>query len=221
MYVTNARWTVAIDVATGKQIWRTPVDWPTRDAARRLLRRLQQGRRDLRRQGLPHDARRARRRARRRRPARRSGRPKVAEWKEGYSMTVAPLIANGVLITGMSGAEFGVRGFLDGWDPADRQAAVAPLHDPGPGEKGHETWPQDNVPASGGGSTWITGSYDPELDLVYWGTGNAGAVEPRRAARATTSTPRRSSRSGRRPARSSGITSSRRTTPTTSTPTGR
>ena len=58
------KWTVAIDVATGKQIWRTPVDFDPGDAARGVLRRFEQGRRDLQRQGLPHHARRARRRAR-------------------------------------------------------------------------------------------------------------------------------------------------------------
>ena len=102
---------------------------------------------------------------------------KAAEWKEGFSLTVAPLIANGVLITGISGAEFGMRGFLDGWDPETGKQLWRRYTIPAPGEKGNETWPQDNNAWElGGGSTWITGSYDPELDLVYWGTGNAGAV---------------------------------------------
>ena len=56
---------------------------------------------------------------------------KVAEWKDGYSMTVAPVIANGVLMTGISGAEYGIRGFIDGWDPQNRKSLVASLHDPG------------------------------------------------------------------------------------------
>jgi alcohol dehydrogenase (cytochrome c) len=99
---------------------------------------------------------------------------KVAEWKEGYSLTVAPLVANGVVITGCSGAEFGARCFLDGWDPATGKKLWRRYTTAGPGEKGHDTWEPRETYARGGASTWITGSYDPELDLVYWGTGNAG-----------------------------------------------
>ena len=88
-------------------------------------------------------------------------------------MTAAPLIANGVLITGISGAEFGIRGFIDGWDPQTGNHLWRRYTIPGRGEKGNETWPQDtDAYLHGGGSTWITGSYDPELDLVYWGVGN-------------------------------------------------
>ena len=88
-------------------------------------------------------------------------------------MTVAPLIANGVLITGISGAEFGIRGFIDGWDPETGKHLWRRYTIPARGEKGNETWPQDNDAwKTGGGSSWITGSYDPELDLTYWGTGN-------------------------------------------------
>ena len=90
----------------------------------------------------------------------------------------------------MSGAEFGVRGFLDGWDPETGKQLWRRYTIPGPRRErqrdlaaGHEAYKR------GGGTTWITGSYDPELDLIYWGTGNAGAVEPRKCARATTSTP--------------------------------
>ena len=93
-------------------------------------------------------------------------------------MTGAPLIANGVLITGMSGAEYGTRGFLDGWNPDTGEHLWRRYTIPGPGEKGHETWPSGDSYLHGGGSTWITGSYDPDLDLVYWGTGNAGPWNP-------------------------------------------
>ena len=62
---------------------------------------------------------------------------------------------------------------------ADRQASVAHLHRPGPGEPGGDTWPGDTW-QHGGGSTWLTGSYDPELHTVYWGTGNPGSVQRRR-----------------------------------------
>ena len=92
-------------------------------------------------------------------------------------MTVAPLIANGVLITGISGAEFGMRGFIDGWDPETGKQLWRRYTIPARGEKGNETWPQDtNAWEVGGGSSWITGSYDPELDLIYLGHRQSGAV---------------------------------------------
>ena len=96
----------------------------------------------------------------------------------GYSQTVAPQIANGVVITGISGAEFGIRGFLDGWDPDTGKHLWRRYTTAGPGEKGHDTWEPRDAYKTGGASTWITGSYDPELDLAYWGTGNAGAWNP-------------------------------------------
>lgn len=98
---------------------------------------------------------------------------KVIDWKDGCSQTLAPLVANGVVITGTSGGEHGIRGFIDGWDPATGKQLWRTYTIPGPGEPGHDTWPGDTW-KHGGSSTWITGSYDPELDTVYWGTGNAG-----------------------------------------------
>ena len=103
---------------------------------------------------------------------------KIAEWKEGFSITGAPLIANGVVMTGISGAEFGVRGFIDGLDPQTGKQVWRRYTIPAPGEKGSETWPKDDSWKRGGGSTWVTGSYDPELDLMYWGTGNAAPYNP-------------------------------------------
>ena len=126
MYVTNARATVAIDVAHRQADLEADARLAAGDPARGLLRRLEQGRRDLRRQDLPHHARRPRDRATTPRTGKELWKSKVAEWKDGVSMTLAPLIANGVLVTGNSGAEFGMRGFIDGWDTADRQAALAP-----------------------------------------------------------------------------------------------
>src|SRR5437867_3643242 len=99
---------------------------------------------------------------------------KVAEWKEGYSITSAPTVVNGVLITGMTGGEYGVRGFLAGYHPATGSLLWRRYTTAGPGEKGHETWPAGDAYLRGGGSTWITGSYDPDLDLTYWGTSNGG-----------------------------------------------
>lgn len=102
---------------------------------------------------------------------------RVADYKEGYSITHAPLVANGVVITGVSGAEYGVRGFLKGWDPKTGRELWTRYTVPGPDEKGGDTWAPEAY-KHGGASTWITGSYDPELDLVYWGTGNGGPWNP-------------------------------------------
>ncbi len=104
---------------------------------------------------------------------------KVAEWKEGYSITSAPTVANGVLMTGMTGGEYGVRGFVAGYDPETGKQLWRRHTTAGPGEKGHETWPQGDAYMRGGASTWITGSYDPELDLTYWGTSNGGPWDAR------------------------------------------
>ncbi len=174
MYVTNAAWTFAIDVTTGKQIWRTEVGYDpetprvvccgvSSKGAAILNGKLFRTTLDAHVVALDMKT------------GKQVWKEKFAEWKEGVSSIVAPLIANGVLITGMSGAEFGVRGFLDGWDPETGKKLWRRYTIPGPGEKGNETWRQDNdAYKRGGGTTWVTGSFDPELDLVYWSTGNAG-----------------------------------------------
>jgi alcohol dehydrogenase (cytochrome c) len=68
--------------------------------------------------------------------------------------------------------EYPTRGFLDAYDPATGERIWRFYTVPAPGEPGSETWPDAKVMARGGGATWMTGSYDPELDLLYWGTGN-------------------------------------------------
>ena len=90
-------------------------------------------------------------------------------------------MANGVLISGMAGGESTTRGFLDGWDPEPGKKLWRRYTIPAPGEPGSETWPKDNSDAwkYGGGATWRRARYDPELDLVYWGTGNAEPYNPR------------------------------------------
>ena len=103
---------------------------------------------------------------------------KVGDYKLGYSMTLAPLAIKGKVIVGVSGGEAGIRGFIDAYDAATGARAWRFWTIPAPGEPGHETWPQD-APSrdswkTGGGSAWVTGSYDPESNLVYWGIGNAG-----------------------------------------------
>jgi alcohol dehydrogenase (cytochrome c) len=102
---------------------------------------------------------------------------KAADYKEGYSMTHAPLIAGGVLITGISGGEYGIRGFVAGWDLKTGERKWTRYTTAMPGEKGGDTW-RPGMADKGGGPTWLTGTYDPELDLVYWGTGNGSPWNP-------------------------------------------
>ena len=175
MYVINGRWTFALDVRTGRQLWRTPVV-------------LEQGT-----QGAPIT---------RGGPAIYNGKlfrvtydnhlvaldmktgkevwnQKFADRQEGYYSTGAPIVANGVVISGMAGGERTTRGFLDGWDPETGTKLWRRYTIPAPGEPGSETWPRgSDAWKYGGGPTWRSGSYDPQLDLVYWGTGNAEPYDP-------------------------------------------
>ena len=96
--------------------------------------------------------------------------PAIAE-----TITVAPLVIGDLAITGVSGAEYGIRGWLAAVDLNTGTERWRRYTVPGPGEPGHETWTDDHDAwLTGGGSTWQTGSYDPELNLVYWGVGNPG-----------------------------------------------
>jgi alcohol dehydrogenase (cytochrome c) len=97
----------------------------------------------------------------------------VADNKKGYSITGAPLAIDGKVIVGISGGEAGIRGFLDAYDAGTGKRLWRFWTIPGPGEPGHETWKGDAW-KTGGGPTWVTGSYDPELNLIYWGVGNPG-----------------------------------------------
>ena len=96
-----------------------------------------------------------------------------ADVRAGESATAAPLIVKDLVIVGSSGAEYGVRGHIDAFDLATGAPRWRRYNVPKPGEPGSETW-QSSEWQRGGGSSWITGTYDPELDLVYWGTGNPG-----------------------------------------------
>jgi alcohol dehydrogenase (cytochrome c) len=95
----------------------------------------------------------------------------VAEPADGFAITGAPLALDGLVITGVAGSEFGIRGFLDAYDAATGKRVWRFYTIPGPGEPGHETWTGDAW-RTGGGATWMTGSYDPELGFLYWGIGN-------------------------------------------------
>ncbi len=97
----------------------------------------------------------------------------LANYKIGYAATLAPLVLDGKVIVGISGGEYPTRGFLDAYDPQTGKRLWRFNTVPNPGEPGSETWPPDAaVLARGGGATWMTGTYDPALNLLYWGTGN-------------------------------------------------
>ncbi|NBS25908.1 MAG: quinonprotein alcohol dehydrogenase [Gammaproteobacteria bacterium] len=96
-------------------------------------------------------------------------------WQDGYSITGAPLFYDGMVITGYSGAEKGVRGLVEAFDAATGEKLWTFYTIPGPGDFGHDTWPQDTMAYEfGGGTVWQTPAVDPELDLVYFSTGNPG-----------------------------------------------
>ena len=184
MYVINGHWTFALDVATGRQIWRTPVEYDravlrisTAGAIMRGAPTIYNGklfRTTLDAHVVALDM----------KTGKQIWKQPFADFNEGYKGVAAPLIANGVMITGTTGGEHATRGFLVGWDPETGKQLWRTHMIPAPGEPGHETWPQtaDSIPDAwkiGGASTWQNGSYDPELDLVYWGVGNAGPYDPK------------------------------------------
>ncbi|MEZ5489550.1 MAG: PQQ-dependent dehydrogenase, methanol/ethanol family [Gammaproteobacteria bacterium] len=97
----------------------------------------------------------------------------VARYDEGYSKTAAPLIVKDKVVTGIAGGEFGIRGFIDAYDAETGELAWRTYTTAGPEDPNVSTWSGDSW-QTGGAATWITGSYDPDLDLIYWGTGNPG-----------------------------------------------
>ena len=176
MYVVNGKWTFAIDVETGRQIWRTAVRLEpgvTRSAFNRGAATIYNGklfRVTVDNHLLALDM----------KTGEELWNQKFADAKDGFYATGAPIVANGVLISGASGGESTTRGFLDGWDPNTGKKLWRRYTIPAPGEPGSETWPKNSDAWSqGGGPTWRSGSYDPQLDLVYWGTGNAEPYDPR------------------------------------------
>jgi alcohol dehydrogenase (cytochrome c) len=184
MYVVNGNWTFALDVATGKQLWRTPVTYD------RAVMRIANAGAIMRGPATVYNGKLYRTTldahvlALDMKTGKQIWKQKFADFKEGYKGVNAPLIANGVMITGTTGGENATRGFLVGWDPETGKELWRTYTIPAPGEPGHETWPKtaDATPdawKTGGGSTWQMGSYDPQLDLVYWGVGNAAPYDPK------------------------------------------
>ncbi len=180
IYTTVHNATVAVDALTGKQIWRTAHEYPpetlrvvccgivNRGVAMyngKIIRSL------LDNYIIALDPKTGKEVWKTKSPA-----PVSVE--NGYAMTGAPLVANGVVIVGVAGAEYGHRGFIEGYDPETGQHLWRTYLVPAKGEPGADTWAGESA-VTGGGSSWVTGSYDPELDLVYWGTGNPSPWNPR------------------------------------------
>ncbi|WP_439606244.1 PQQ-dependent dehydrogenase, methanol/ethanol family [Hydrogenophaga sp.] len=176
MYVTTHSSTVALNPVTGKQIWKQDIELPQdvfKMACCGILNRgaaIFEGklyRVTLDAHVMAMDA----------KTGKQLWKVKAADYLDGQAMTSAPLIANGVVMTGIAGGEYGTRGFIDGWDPATGKKLWRFFTTAAPNEKGGNTWPGDTY-QKGGAPTWLTGAYDPELDLVYWGTGNGGPWNP-------------------------------------------
>jgi alcohol dehydrogenase (cytochrome c) len=98
----------------------------------------------------------------------------IADYHSGQSETLAPLAVKDKIIVGISGGELGIRGFLDAYDAKTGAQVWRFWTIPGPGEPGHDTWGTGDAWQHGGAATWVTGTYDPDLNLVYWGVGNPG-----------------------------------------------
>ena len=172
MFVTTHTATIAIDPLTGRQIWKQDLEFASdvfKMACCGLLNRgvaIYNGkvfRSTLDAHVIAYDA----------KTGKQLWKMKAADYQDGHAITAAPLIANGVLMTGIAGGEYGTRGFIDGWNP-DTGAKLWRFYTTAAGtDKGADTWPGDTA-MKGGAPTWLTGIYDPELDLVYWGTGNGG-----------------------------------------------
>jgi alcohol dehydrogenase (cytochrome c) len=180
IYVTTHDETAAVDAMTGKQIWRIKHEYPpetlrvvccgivNRGAAiyqGMIIRALMDDR------IIALDAKTGKQ-------VWEAKSPDPAIPANGYAMTGAPLIVKGKVIVGVAGAEFSHRGFIEAYDATTGKHLWRTYTIPAKGEPGSETWPGDSA-LTGGGSSWVTGTYDPELDLVYWGVGNPAPWNPR------------------------------------------
>jgi acido-empty-quinoprotein group A len=103
-------------------------------------------------------------------------RKKVADEKMQYFTTGAPMVVGNHVIMGVGGDAIDVPGYLESHDPESGELQWRWNSEPAKGEPGSETWPNENAMSHGGGMTWLPGTYDPELNLLYWGTGNANPV---------------------------------------------
>jgi alcohol dehydrogenase (cytochrome c) len=172
MYYTTGKSTYAINALTGRMLWKHELDYGPDIGRAALSGQVNRGpalldgrlfRTTLDAHVIALDA----------KTGKELWKSKSADYTKGYSMSVAPLVANGILITGIGCGEHGGRGYIEGWDPATGRQLWRRYTVPAPGEAGSETWPATDAWTRGGGPAWLTGSYDPALDLVYWGVGNA------------------------------------------------
>jgi alcohol dehydrogenase (cytochrome c) len=176
MYVTTHTSTVAVDALTGLQLWKHELEFAPDTFKMACCGLVNRGaaildgklfRTTLDSHVIALDA----------KTGKQLWKSQAIDYKLGHAMTGAPLIANGVVMTGIAGGEYGTRGFVDGWDPETGKRLWRLYTTAATGEKGGDTWPGDTA-QKGGAPAWLTGAYDPDLDLVYWGTGNAGPWNP-------------------------------------------
>ena len=99
---------------------------------------------------------------------------KVADYTKGYYTSIMPLVADGKVMMGTSGGETGIRGFIAAYDAETGKEVWRTFTVPEPGQPGSETWPKGDQWKTGGGSVWVPGTYDPDTNLAFWGTGNGG-----------------------------------------------
>lgn len=100
----------------------------------------------------------------------------VADAANQYSITSAPLAVKDKIVTGIGGGDFATRGFIAAYDAKDGRLAWRFDTIPAPGAPGHDSWPAGDAWRTGGGATWVTGSFDPHSNLVFWGVGNPAPV---------------------------------------------
>jgi alcohol dehydrogenase (cytochrome c) len=98
----------------------------------------------------------------------------VGDNSAGYYTTLAPLVADDKVLVGASGGEYGIRGFVAAFDAGDGEELWRTYTIPAPGEPGSETWPEGDQWMTGGAPVWVTGNYDPDSNIAYFGTGNGG-----------------------------------------------
>ena len=96
----------------------------------------------------------------------------MADSEKGYAATLAPLVVKDKVIVGVAGGEYGIRGFVEAYDARTGTRVWRFYTVPAPGEPGSETWPASDAFERGGGAVWQTGTYDPEQNLIFYGTGN-------------------------------------------------
>lgn len=171
MYVTTHDSTVALDAVTGRQLWKQMLDYPAETPRVACCGIVNRGvailngklyRTTLDAHVIALDA----------STGEEVWRTQSIDFKAGYSMTVAPLVVGESLIVGISGGEYGIRGYIEAYHVDTGERLWRTYTVPEPGQPGSETWPDGDQWKNGGGPAWLTGSYDPELDTVYWGVGN-------------------------------------------------